>query len=213
MTNEIERALALDWWAEQRAQVEEDLRKRLPDLLLQAREAVAAMPMTAFVRRSKFHTDVILPLATKWIEAEHARLSSEIGESLPDLFGENTDDHNWSTTDYAEVGMAAAFTAAPLAALPFVGLVFGGGFLGIGASIAVVPALAVGGGLVALGYGGQVRGWTIERLRERYRVKVEADLTLLVLGDAARPQEPSLKGTIFAELDGILSSKLEEAPQ
>ena len=212
MTNEIERALALDWWAEQRAQVEEDLRKRLPDLLLQAREAVAAMPMTAFVRRSKFHTDVILPLATKWIEAEHARLSDAIGDTLPDLFGTDAASHSWSTTDYAEVGLAAAFSAA----LPFVGglvVTASTGFFATSASIAVVPALAVGGGLVALGYGGQVRGWTIDRLRERYRVKVEADLTLLVLGDAARPQEPSLKGTIFAELDGILSTKLEEAPQ
>lgn len=180
------------------------------------REAVAAMPMTAFVRRSKFHTEVILPMATQWVEAEHARLSAAIGDTLPDIFGANAGSHNWSTTDYAEVGLAAAFSAAPLAALPFVGglvVTASTGFFATSASIAVVPALAVGGGLVALGYGGQVRGWTIERLRERYRVKVEADLTLLVLGDAARPQEPSLKGTIFAELDGILSTKLEEPPQ
>ena len=66
--------------------------------------------------RRKFHAECdFAAMIIKWVESERdARLSSEIGESLPDLFGENKEDHNWSTTDYAEVGFGRSLFPQPL---------------------------------------------------------------------------------------------------
>lgn len=103
MTNEIERALALDWWVEQRAQVEEDLRSRVDALLWQAHKAVDNMSTPEAMRIGKFHKNVILPMIIKWVESERDRLSSEIGEAFTDQSDTNPVGLDFSALDYSQV--------------------------------------------------------------------------------------------------------------
>ncbi len=169
--------------------------------------------MRAFVLRKSFNTSQIEPIAKEWIEKEFKRFSSQIEESFESSVLEPTEEQSvgWTAGEFMTTGVAVAFSVAPIAALPFVGgLVVTTGVLFPTASIAVVPAAIVGAGAVALGYGPSVRGWASTRLRENYRMLVHSGLRNRVLGNKSKPEIGSLKGALFAELDQLLSRRLEE---
>lgn len=213
MTNDILRAEAISWWSSERGRIAEELEERVPLLLAKAEEKIRDMPTTAYFWRNDFRTSEIEPAAAAWIEAEYRRFSSEIDSSFSaSVDHQNSDEqHNWSGSEYAAVGAAAAFSVAPLAALPFVGGVIAtSGIFFPAATLAAVPAAIVGAGAVALGYGPTVRSWAAGKLQDTFLQNVKAELRLRVLGDAAQPDLPSLKGTLFSELDGLLAKRLEE---
>nr|MBY6134706.1 hypothetical protein [Nocardioides marinus] len=211
MTQEIFRAEVIDWWSAERGRIAAELEERLPLLLVKARAKIEQMPMSAYVWREEYYRTEIEPEAVQWIEAEYRRFSAGIDSSFSAVVETGDDRHSWSGSDYAAVGAAAAFSVAPLAALPFVGgVITTGGLLFPAASIAVVPAAIVGAGAVALGYGPSMRSWAAGKLQEGFLQNVEDDLRLRVLGDAEQPDLPSLKGTLFSELDGLLAKRLEE---
>ncbi|WP_435660961.1 hypothetical protein [Leisingera caerulea] len=213
MTQEILRAEAIDWWSSERGRIACELEERLPLLQSKVREIIEKMPATAYVWRDEFRNREIEPIAAAWIEAEYRKFTSEIDGSFSAAIDpEGSEDrHGWSGSEYAAVGAAAAFSVAPLAALPFVGGVIAtSGFLFPVASLAAVPAAIVGAGAVALGYGPSVRGWAVGKLQEGFQENLQVELRLRVLGDAEQPEVPSLKGALFAELDGLLAKRLEE---
>lgn len=210
---EIRRAEVVDWWSAERGRIAAELEDRLPLLLGKVREKTDAMPASAYVWRSDFRENEIEPVAKAWIEAEYRRFSSEIDGSFSAavVSGDHGDQHGWTTGDYATVGAAAAFSVAPLAALPFVGGVIAtSGILFTTASLSAVPAAVVGAGAVALGYGPTVRGWAAGKLQDGFRSDLEAELRLRVLGDEEQPDVPSLKGALISELDGMLAKRLKE---
>lgn len=211
MTQEIFRAEVIDWWSAERGRIAAELEERLPLLLARTGAKIDDMPMSAYVWRDDFHSKEIEPVAIQWVESEYRRFSARIDSSFSAVVETGDDRHSWSGSDYAAVGAAAAFSVAPLAALPFVGgVVAAGGFLFPVATIAAVPAAIVGAGAVALGYGPTMRSWAAGKLQEGFRQTVDDGLRLRVLGDVEKPELPSLKGTLFSELDGLLAKRLEE---
>lgn len=211
MSQEISRAEAIDWWSAERGRISAELDERLPLLTAKVSRLIDDMPMTAYLWRDDFRSREIEPVAVEWIEAEYRRFSAEIDNSFSAAVDLEADHHGWSGSDYAAVGAAAAFSVAPLAALPFIGgVVVSGSILFPAASIAAVPAAIVGAGAVALGYGPSMRSWAAGKLQDGFRESVIEGLRLRVLGDVAQPELPSLKGALFAELDGMLAKRLEE---
>ncbi|SEP00516.1 hypothetical protein SAMN04490248_11930 [Salinihabitans flavidus] len=214
MSNEPARAQVVDWWSAERARVSRELEERLPLLLIEVDKVIDEMPLKAFVRRGRFQTRQIAPIVRKWIEAEYKRLSAEIDESFfAEVIGpgEHKSHEGWTTDELLTAGAATAFSIAPLAALPFVGgLLVSTGFLGLSATLAIIPATIVGAGLVMLGLGPSIRGWARRKLRETFRSRVRANIRTRIIGDLERLEIASLKGTIFTELDGFLSKRLGE---
>ncbi|WP_370301049.1 hypothetical protein [Pseudooceanicola sp.] len=213
MAKELSCAQAVDWWSGERLRVARELEERFPLLLIKINTIIDEMPMRAFVLRKSFNTSQIEPIAKEWIEKEFKRFSSQIEESFESSVLEPTEEQSvgWTAGEFMTTGVAVAFSVAPIAALPFVGgLVVTTGVLFPTASIAVVPAAIVGAGAVALGYGPSVRGWASTRLRENYRMLVHSGLRNRVLGNKSKPEIGSLKGALFAELDQLLSRRLEE---
>lgn len=211
MTNLILRSELIDWWQQERLRVSEDLEERLDLLLVKIDKKIDDMPSSAFVWRENFKKDHLEPLAVTWIETEYKKQSSAINESFSSqAFSGDTMEHGWSASDITTVGAAAAFSIAPLAALPFLGSVLVTGGLFSTAYIAAIPASVITASAVALGYGPSIRSWASSRLTDSFKQSIHSELRLRILGDYTQPEIASLKGTLLHELDGILQLKLEQ---
>ena len=211
---EIMRSEVLDWWETERLRISQDLTERLPLLLFQIKEAVAGMGAQELLARRKFRRTTIDPMVQKWIESEYLRQSSGLKASYCEAFKDTGENDKWSLGEISTAGAALVFSVAPLAALPFIsggfvaagttvlGVTFGGG------ALLVLPIVAAGAGLVALGSGQSARGAAMDRIKAQIAKRLEEQVTLRVLGDAVRPDVGSLRGTLFKDIDTILGQRL-----
>lgn len=215
---EIQRAEILDWWEAGQEHISRTLPERLPALYYLVDQVIEEMPLKAFIRKGKFHTEQIEPIAVEWMEKLYRELTHELDESFrassKTIEGKGAHDL-WSYSELATAGAAIAISVAPMAGIPFfmggltaAGVTIAGFTIGGGALLAL-PVAALAGSAVLFAAGPAARGKAVSNLKARFRKGIHEGIELRVLGDPSDPSIASLKGRLLGELRGVALKRME----
>lgn len=215
---EIQRAEILDWWETEQNHISQTLPDSLPALYYKVDNVIDAMPVKAFIRKGKLHSEQIEPIVVEWLEKLYRELTHELDKSfrssLKIVEGDPALDR-WSYGEVATAGAALAVSAAPIAGIPFfaggvmtagvtvLGYTFGGG------ALLALPVVALAGSAVLVAAGPAARGRAVSHLKSRFKNAVHKAVETRVLGDPEKPSIPSLKGTLLGELRAVTLKRLE----
>ncbi len=215
---EIQRAEILDWWEASHERISEAVLDRLPALYYRIDKEIEAMPIKELLGKGKFRAEKLVPIIDEWAAKLHRELTHELDESLRASLESSARDgagDGWSYSEMAVAGAALAFSAAPVAGVPFFigGLTASGTvILGItigGGALLALPVAALAGSAAFLALGPTARKTALSKLKNRFRDSVHKAVDNYVLGDPNDPDKSSLKGILLEELRNVTMKRME----
>lgn len=211
------RAEVLDWRDAERLKIAKQTRRHYLGLDARIADRLKDIATRDLLTPQRIYRRDIQPMIATWIVEQDMKLRKIVNLSSTkseQMLRTDALQNDLSWTDIAGVGAGAALTFAPIAAVPFVaGLatVTTTSFFVMTTSAISLPILAaalVGGGVAAY-CGSSVLVSAMDRRRHKIIVRFQTVAANLVIGDPAKPFQPSLLRNILADIDRVARQRME----
>ncbi len=214
---ELNRAEILDWRNNERLDLVQEIKARMPDIDAKIDALIDDMSIWDTIRRSQFHNSTVAPAVESWLQdvmVEFRRdIETSAKESERDL-GHDPEFHNWSWNEIGGAGAASLLTLAPLAVVPFaasIATVTVPSLFVFSTSAISLPILSgvIGGTLIAGAAGEKFRRNVFNKISANYRKQVKQNILNKALGDPENLEAHSVCRSLLVNIDVIALKRLE----